>query len=881
MAVMVCIGMLGAHMAMADMTAADSQATSQPAVIDPQAMQLAGLVRRMLDDPLTDDAQRRRMLVFHGAWDELTDPTPAEQARISWQRYDVTHASLESPDTDLLARARALLFKGEPAAVLALLVDDGSFESAPLRAQALDWSGQRGEAAQLLAAVRDGLAQQTIADAPRLTAAAEALALLAQLEGAPASHYHVIMRLLSKARTDGDPLYWPALLAEGRLLMEKDNAAEAIKALVETLKLNPRCGEAWYLLGLAAAHGFNFAKAQFSVDQLRKINPAHPLAWILEGHMLLLQKDPHGAIEVVEPALERLPRQRDLLALHVAARVLSYDEAAAGEAIDRFNAYYPNDALAHHLAGRYLGAARQYDDGRAMLIEAAARQPNWAAPHIDLGLLLMQFGDEPAARVVLKRAVALDPFHRGASNQLKLVDQLLTFAELRSAHFVVRYKPGVDEVLARDMVAQLESIYEQVTSALQHQPHRTTIIEIMPDAQSCAVRITGLPEIWTIGACMGDVIAITPPRGGPGQHGPFDWHRVIQHEYVHTVTLDQTRNRIPHWLTEACAVWQEPGGRNYTMARLLADALNRGALFKLNEINWAFVRPRNSGDRPLAYAQAHWMLEYIVDVFGHGVVVDMLSQFRDGTQDVDAIETATGQTAEQFMDAFKQWGRSQVRSWGLQPRRGDKILRRLDGDAISPGDLAKIIKQAAQAYPEHPDLLKLRAIAALHNGDDEQAWPLVQRYADARPIDPWADCALAKLGVRFDQHAIAIRALEQLDQTEQQTGQWSKQLATIYQEQQRFDHALRAIHRALHREPYDATYRELAATIAMQAGDLVAALRHLVAMTVLEPDRPIHHVRHAAILWRMDRVDEAHEAALKARDLDANAPVERFFKKAG
>jgi hypothetical protein len=91
------------------------------------------------------------------------------------------------------------------------------------------------------------------------------------------------------------------------------------------------------------------------------------------------------------------------------------------------------------------------------------------------------------------------------------------------------------------------------------------VIEVMPDHERFAVRITGMPFVHTIAACTGPVIAMEVPREGPpSKHmGLFDWPRVIQHEYTHTITLGQTRNRIPHWLTEAAAVSMEPAPRSY------------------------------------------------------------------------------------------------------------------------------------------------------------------------------------------------------------------------------------------------------------------------------------------------------------------------------
>src|SRR6185503_18890008 len=120
-------------------------------------------------------------------------------------------------------------------------------------------------------------------------------------------------------------------------------------------------------------------------------------------------------------------------------------------------------------------------------------------------------------------------------------------------------QPGIDQVVAELMTAPLEKIHATVAGRFEHQPAQKTVIELMPDHKRFAVRITGMPWIHTLAACTGPVIAMeVPSEGTPDKHlGPFDWPRVLQHEYTHTITLSQTRNRVPHWLTEAAAVSME------------------------------------------------------------------------------------------------------------------------------------------------------------------------------------------------------------------------------------------------------------------------------------------------------------------------------------
>ena len=55
------------------------------------------------------------------------------------------------------------------------------------------------------------------------------------------------------------------------------------------------------------------------------------------------------------------------------------------------------------------------------------------------------------------------------------------------------------------------------------------------------------------------------------------------------------------------------------------------------------------------------------------------------------------------------------------------------------------------------------------------------------------------------------------------------------------DQALKKVTRALQINAYHAPRRELAAAIAIEAGQLQIARRHIEALTLIEPDRPQHH----------------------------------------
>ena len=139
------------------------------------------------------------------------------------------------------------------------------------------------------------------------------------------------------------------------------------------------------------------------------------------------------------------------------------------------------------------------------------------------------------------------------------VDTMADYRTIDTPHFRIRVKPGVDEVVAEGMPDALEAMHRDVTGRFGHEPAQRTTIEVLPDHEFFGVRITGMPGIHTMAASTGPGIAMEVPRSGnPRKHlGTFAWLEVLRHEYTHTVTLSQTGNRIPHWLTEALAVSME------------------------------------------------------------------------------------------------------------------------------------------------------------------------------------------------------------------------------------------------------------------------------------------------------------------------------------
>ena len=816
---------------------------------------------------LTSD-ERRDARIFHGVWtaDDLRDPQMRARAAAIAGDASVT------PDPSLPAplRARLALLRGEPDVALAALTDLPGPEAAMLRAQSLESLGRVEEAA---AAAREGLRDlidRKARSPDEMTAAAGAIQILLRLTPHDASAWQAAMDALGAAR-EADRLYWPSRLAEAGILVEKHNAQEGMVAAKEASALCQRSADAALAIGrlalmrfdfdLAEAAAANIDAAVASVQGVDAPRPGtSPLSSLLRAESALVRGDPDSALESLAPLRAAFPNYRAAIALEASAHALKWDDERMRALLALHDTLSPGSARAHFAVGEQLAMARQYEAAADMLEEAAAREPAWSAPRNELGLLEMQSGRDERARAALREAARMDPFEKRVAFSLYLMDEMAGWEVLETPHFRVRYRAGIDDVLARDMVESLESVHAEVTGRFGHEPAQRTTIELLPDHQFFGVRITGMPWIHTVAASTGPVIALEPPReGAKGKHlGRFDWLDTVRHEYVHTVTLDRTANRIPHWLTEAAAVDMEHKRRDWRTHELLARTLEQDELFDLDEIKWAFVRPKRKTDRSLAYAQGHWMVEFMRERHGPDALPRLLLRYERGESEAQAMQAVLGMTREQFMSDFLEWAKSQVGSWGMsaEPDIATLLPAREDGQGRAPIDAAAIAA-ALDAHPEHPDLLEIAARRAVAEADSRQApggqlgdveRDLLVRLAAARPFDPWPHQQLARDALARDDAQTAVPHLEFLDARTDSEPSFALELARIARAQGSAAAAASHAERAVRIDPYDPAMRELAASTAIEAGDMRSARRHIAALVTLEPS----NARHAERLARVD-----------------------------
>jgi tetratricopeptide (TPR) repeat protein len=911
-------------------------------------------VLRALEASYLTDAERAGLRVFHGVWTAADLASAKLRAKAALSAGVLDDASFESKEADAEDRAEAALLRGEPEKAIEVLAGMSNARAVRVRAEALETLGKFDEA---LAATEPlvGLLTRETASAAELTEGVLAMLVRGRIMGMLPADFGKLMDLLSHAQQDLDRLYWPAVLAQARLLYDKDNGPDANKALRSVLSMNPSCASAWRMMGESAVSGFAFDGAEAVAGRLSTIAslvgvadrpepkraqepepktvqdlvgmrvgevpplrkelvegkdlekllsvPGSVRAVSLDGALILArarmrQNAPELAEEALAPVLARFPKHRGALALRAAVQAQMFDYAGTDERLKAFDALWaapvsdtagPTEALI--AVGSALAEARQYDKAAAYLSKAAARNSKVPEALIELGLLYVQSGKDLPAKDALKAAVKLDPFNTRATNSLTLIEELATYTTFESPNFIVRCKPGVDEVVAKELIPPLERIHSVVCAAFEHTPAQRTVIELMPDHEWFAVRITGMPGIHTIAASTGPIIAMEAPRDGRGHYGVYDWERVVRHEFTHTVNLSQTGYRLPHWFTEAAAVSMEFGPYDFATCQLLVNALSTDTLFDLREINEAFVRPKKPTDRQQAYMQGNWMYRYISETWGKSAPVRLLERFSTGEREDKAFPAVLGVNTETFMMNFRVWARKDAASWGMLPEPSLDSLRLgwMLGEAAEREGLSNRLMQVSrdaatliagharveapeeelgvelapvlpfmatqwlEKHPGHPDLLELSLTDTMNVAGNEttpEVIAILDKYAAARPVDPKPHRLLAKhyLDAADDaEKAKAIPHLEYLDIREQYSPVYAAALAKLYAAGGDLDLAWKKVERATQISGYDPALREQAATIALRRKDYTNAERHIAALVVLEPNQPVHAKRLEAV----------------------------------
>lgn len=664
---------------------------------------------------------------------------------------------------------------------------------------------------------------------------------------------NILQNYLQESYLKVDKKYWQGNVAAGYFLLGNSRPNQAMAEFELAKKTNPNLPDYHVGKGQVLLSQWQFEQVIAETDKALAINPNFIDALLLKATCIMQWRK----FEEVEPILANVlkvnPNHLDALCLMAATELrLGHAEKVKeySARVDKINAKYVGLPLA---IADWLTAGKQYKEAEPYYVKAVELGPELAEPKRGLGMMYLQVGQEEKARDYLRKAFEINNFREDTNNYLNLLDKMLGKADdpasprylvKETEHFVVKVDP-VDRVML-DMVSDyMEGIYKEVCGDYGFQLPGKTYIEFFPTHQDFSVRLTGKEGIPTVGACTGNCIAMATPilvrdRTG-GLNMQYNWAVVLRHEFTHVVTITGSGNRIPHWFTEACAVFQQPDKQAFKYVMDLVNATRSGQLYSVKELDWGFIRPKSMQARELAYAQAEWALEFIIKKRDYNpTVANMIKGFRDGLTQKEVFEKILGMTEEQFDKDFRAWAIEQVKEWRYDP---------------NPPPNPQTVQQEAQNNPKDPAAQAALASALLAGGRVPQAEAAARA---ALALDPNNARALAVLGYSLaatKKTEEAIGMAKRLEEIDNESYHAAKILAMCYLEKHAWADAIGALERYKSRQPLDQYSYEQLAKYYTESGDSDNALPNLLALHRLTVS-DAQYARRIADIYRVKKDDK-------------------------
>ncbi len=550
-----------------------------------------------------------------------------------------------------------------------------------------------------------------------------------------------------------EPACWQAHYEAGRLYAEKYNTADAGKELKAALAKNANAAEVHVALGELTLEEFELSAAQAACDRALEINAEYLPAWHLKADIRLANFEPRECVGILTDALKLHPTSEQTLGRMAAAYVAidglgAADDTRFARLLAEVSKRNPKPGVFYESLADALDRLRRWPAAATYYQEAIRQMPQLIAPRGQLGMMFMRLGEEQQAKEVLDEAFKIDPFNVRVNNTLKVLEVLDGYETLETEHFRIKFNPATDKLVARYMGQWLEEVYPDLVRQMGFAPPEKSLFEVFSKAKNTdghgwfSARMVGLPHIHPIGACAGKIVALQSPAEGEQR---FNWARVLKHEFIHVINLQQTRFNIPHWFTEAVAVLNEGYPRPQSWNDVLAAHAAANKLFNLDTINFGFIRPHSSDEWTLAYCQAELYAEYMLERFGDDAIAKMLSAYADNLTTPEALARSFNVPARDFEEGY----RAHVA----------KILAALPSAAKAEMSLVDVQKGLIK-NPRDPLLLAHMAQFQL----GRKNYPEARRLADAalaiEPRSALAHYVRARLHLLVGENAQALERLE-------------------------------------------------------------------------------------------------------------------------
>lgn len=620
-------------------------------------------------------------------------------------------------------------------------------------------------------------------------------------------------------------------LRTGQLFLDTYRSPDARESYQQVLARNPRHPQA--ILGMALAHEFDGSpEAMGTARSALEINPDLVPARTLLARLHLRLEEYPAAEEEARAALEVNPSSLEALSVLAATWFLRDRhedfEAVRGQ-VRALNPQYPG--LLTTVADMAV-QTRRYADAVTLAAEAVAIDPySWKARGI-LGINQLRVGAIEEGQAELERAFAGDPFNPWYKNTLDLLDTFERYRITETEHFIIAIDGREAELLAPFVAELAERTYQALAERYQYEPPTPIRLELFPSHADFSVRTVGLAGLGALGVSFGSVVAMDSPSAR--DRGEFNWASTLWHEIAHVFHLALSNHRVPRWLAEGFAVYEQrrgapSWGHNLNPGFLIAYHQDR--VLPVSQLNNGFVRPSYGDQVVHSYYQASLVCELIARDHGPEALVAMLREYAAGATTEEVFERVLGTEIERFDRIFT-----------------DYFEERFAGALAATEPLPALAERGSRAPDEvrrlavaHPDNFMAQMAMGAQLFDEDRVDEAEEYLARARDLFPeyagpgspgWL---LARIHMQRGDSAGALGELEALTGIDESFLEANLEESQLREAAGDGAGAIEALQRAVHIYPFDEeTHGRLAELAAGRALHPVA-VRAREALVALDP----------------------------------------------
>jgi tetratricopeptide (TPR) repeat protein len=247
---------------------------------------------------------------------------------------------------------------------------------------------------------------------------------------------------------------------------------------------------------------------------------------------------------------------------------------------------------------------------------------------------------------------------------------------LAGGHFEIFYAPNSKDELLVDLAGEaLEAAYDTIGEDLGYKPPGKVRVEILPRTTDLA-RVSTLTEkeietSGTIALCKYNKLMVVSPRA---TLFGYPWMDTMAHEYTHFVITRATTDKVPIWLHEGLAKFEEsrwrgaPGadGMGRTHEHLLAIALRKNKLITFEQMHPSMALLPSQEAAATAFAEVWTIVQYLQEKIGYAGIRSALQKIKEGKSERRAIAEAVGGPAGTWENVEAAW-KQHLRDLNLKP----------------------------------------------------------------------------------------------------------------------------------------------------------------------------------------------------------------------